>query len=77
MQNFQNTEQCYLFQWGVGEVVTALIDAGLTLTALQEYPYTNGERPFENMRQAEGRRMLQRTYIPEIPLMYVLAARKP
>jgi 2-polyprenyl-3-methyl-5-hydroxy-6-metoxy-1,4-benzoquinol methylase len=76
-QNFQNPEPCYLFQWGVGEVVTALSDAGLSLTTLREYPYVNGERPFANMRESAGRRMLPPPDMPAIPLMYGLAARKP
>lgn len=77
VQNFQNPEPCYLFQWGVGEVVTALSRAGLMLTVLREYPYSNGERPFANMREGEGRRMLPPANIPAIPLMYGLAAHKP
>lgn len=77
VQNFQNAEPCYLFQWGLGEVVTALARAGLTLMALHEYPYTNGERPFADMRVDKGRRMLPPDGIPAIPLMYGLVAQKP
>jgi SAM-dependent methyltransferase len=76
VQDFKNSEPCYLFQWGLGEVVMALIQAGLTLTALHEYPYTNGERPFANMRAVEGRRMIPPEHVPLIPLMYGLVAQK-
>jgi 2-polyprenyl-3-methyl-5-hydroxy-6-metoxy-1,4-benzoquinol methylase len=76
VQNFYNSEPCYLFQWGIGEVVTALANAGLTLKQLHEYPYTNGERPFMQMREGEGRRMFPPANIPSIPLMYGLVAQK-
>jgi SAM-dependent methyltransferase len=75
-QDFRNPEPCYLFQWGLGEVVSALIDAGLRLTALREYPYINGERPFNNMRAGEDRRMYPPDGVPAIPLMYGLVAEK-
>lgn len=75
-QIFRNPEPCYLFQWGLGEVVTALAKAGMRITELHEYPYTNGERPFARMRE-EGRRMFSPDNVPAIPLMYGLAAQKP
>ncbi len=77
MRQFENPEPCYLFQWGLGEVVTALASAGLTITALHEYPYVNGERPFDDLRAAPGRRMLPPEGVPALPLMYGLAADKP
>jgi SAM-dependent methyltransferase len=76
VQEFQNPEPCTLFQWGLGEVVTALAQAGLMITALHEYPYINGERPFAGMREDEGRRMFPPADVPSIPLMYGLVARK-
>jgi SAM-dependent methyltransferase len=76
MQNFENPEPCYLHQWGLGEVVTALAEAGLAITALHEYPYTNGERPFAEMRADADRRMYSPDGVPALPLMYGLAARK-
>ena len=76
VQSFQNPEPCYLFTWGVGEVVTAVAEAGLTLVALRDYPFISGERPFKNLREAAGRRMLPPVEAPVIPLMYGLAARK-
>lgn len=77
VQHFVNPEPCYLHQWGLGEVVTALAGAGLIITALHEYPYINGERPFADMRADDDRRMYPPQHVPALPLMYGLAARKP
>lgn len=43
VRDFENPHGCHLFRWGLGEVVTALAEAGLRITALKEYPYSNGE----------------------------------
>lgn len=76
VQDFVNPEPCVVYQWGVGEVITALAGAGLSVTALHEYPYTNGERPFARMREEVGRRMFPPPDVPALPLMYGLAAIK-
>lgn len=73
---FVNPHPCRLFRWGVGEVVSALADAGLRITALREYPYVNGERPFARMAPGPGRRWLPPPDRPAVPLMYGLAAEK-
>jgi len=71
---FRNPEPCHLFRWGLGEVVTALAGAGLEITTLEEYPYSNGERHFAGMRELEGRRMVPPEGVPSLPLMYGLRA---
>lgn len=76
VRSFENPEPCYLFQWGLGDVITSLARAGLSIMELHEYPYTNGERPFHNMREDEGRRMFPPLGVPDIPLMYGLVAQK-
>jgi SAM-dependent methyltransferase len=76
VSDFRNPEACFLFQWGVGEVVTALALAGLVIETLREHPYCNGERPFAEMRETAGRRMLPPEGVPAIPLMYGIAARR-
>ena len=75
-QNFENPQRCYLFRWGLGEVVTALAGAGLRLVALKEYPYANGERQFSGMRELPGRRMAPPEGVPALPLMYGIRAEK-
>jgi SAM-dependent methyltransferase len=76
VRDFQNPEGCYLFRWGLAEVVTALAEAGLRITALEEYPYVNGERKFAGMRELPNRRMVPPPHIPTIPLMYGIRAEK-
>ncbi|GAB4432490.1 MAG: class I SAM-dependent methyltransferase [Chloroflexi bacterium OHK40] len=76
VRDFANPHACHLFRWGVGEVVSALASAGLAIVALREYPFVNGERPFERMR-SEGRRRYPPAELPAIPLMYGLAAERP
>lgn len=74
--DFRNPEGAHLFRWGLGEVVTALAGAGLRITALHEYPYTNGERCFAGMRELSGRRLAPPEGVPNIPLMYGLRAER-
>lgn len=74
VRDFRNPEGCHLFRWGLGEVVTALTGAGLKITALEEYPYSNGERQFDRMRELPGRRLAPPPDLPELPLMYGISA---
>ena len=73
---FRNPEGAHLFRWGLGEVVTALAGSGLRITALEEYPYTNGERGFAGMRALGGGRMFPPEDVPALPLMYGIRAEK-
>jgi SAM-dependent methyltransferase len=75
-RSFENPHRCHLFRWGLGEVVTALARAGLRIVALEEYPYSNGERPFDRMRELPGRRMVPSGDVPALPLMYGISAEK-
>ncbi|MCA1687904.1 MAG: class I SAM-dependent methyltransferase, partial [Actinobacteria bacterium] len=75
-RDFENPHRCHLFRWGLGEVVTALAGAGLRIVALEEYPYSNGERHFDRMRELPGRRMAPPGYVSAVPLMYGISAGK-
>lgn len=72
---FINPHPVHEFQWGIGDVVTALLNAGLTITTLKEYSYSNGWKPFESMVERPGRRMALPDDVPNMPLMYAVAAR--
>lgn len=76
VQNFKNPHPTHEFPWGVGEVVTALLEAGFTITALKEYPYANGCKQFDRMRELPGGHMIPPEDVPNLPLMYGIAARK-
>ncbi|MBD2021592.1 methyltransferase domain-containing protein, partial [Leptolyngbya sp. FACHB-36] len=70
IENFRNSHRSHEFAWGLGQVVTALLQAGLTLHALYEYPYSNGCKLFEQMREGPGRRLFPPQGVPNLPLMY-------
>ena len=76
VDSFENPEEAHIFRWGLGEIVTALAAADLRITALEEYPYTNGERSFARMRELPGKRMVPPEDVPYVPLMYGIRAEK-
>jgi SAM-dependent methyltransferase len=77
IENFRNPYCSHEFQWSMGEIITALLQAGLTLEVLQEYPYSNGCKGFERMRADSQRRWFPPEDLPNLPLMYGIVARKP
>lgn len=76
IENFRNPYRSHEFQWGIGEIVTALLQAGLTVEVLREYPYSNGCKLFERMREAPERQWFPPEDVPNLPLMYGIVARK-
>jgi SAM-dependent methyltransferase len=74
--DFVNPHPGHEFNWTVGEVITAVADAGLRLRTLREYPYMNGARLLNNMREAPGYRMYPPDGMPSLPLMYGFGAEK-
>lgn len=75
VEGFRNPHPTYEFAWGLADVVQALIDAGLTIQALREWPYSNGWKPYARMEPAPGRRWRLRDGVPALPLMFGLVAR--
>ncbi|WP_341530605.1 class I SAM-dependent methyltransferase [Nostoc sp. UHCC 0302] len=76
IENFCNPHRSHEFQWSIGQIVTALLQAGLALEVLQEYPYSNGCKLFERMHETPGRRWFPPEDVPNLPLMYGIVARK-
>jgi SAM-dependent methyltransferase len=76
VKDFKNPHPVHEFQWGIGEVATALLDAGMVITALREYPYSNGAKLFDRMLEMPDKRVYPPEDVPNLPLMYSLAARK-
>jgi SAM-dependent methyltransferase len=77
VRDFKNPHRAAEFAWGLGEIVQALIDAGLALELLEEFPFSNGFRPFAGMRALPGRRFAMAAGQPQVPLMFALRVRRP
>jgi SAM-dependent methyltransferase len=75
--DFVNPHPSVEFNWGLADVVTAVLDAGLVLETLREYPYTNGYKAFREMTSLPGRRFGLPEGVSNLPLMFGLVARKP
>ncbi len=75
-QDFHNPHPCHEFHWTISDIVNSLLDAGLTIDAFREYPYSNGARLFQHMQETPGRRMLPPEGLPSLPLMFGMVAHK-
>lgn len=73
---FVNPNPCYEFQRGTGEILGAVLKAGLCLKDYREYFHTNGWKPYHEMRELPGRRWTVGEGMPKIPLMYGVVAEK-
>jgi SAM-dependent methyltransferase len=74
--DFVNPHECYEFVWSIGEILSALLSASLRIEQFAEYPYANGLRLWQDMREEEGRRMYPPASFPKIPLMFSVVAEK-
>ena len=75
--DFVNPHMCYEYYWSVGQVVEALLGAGLRLERLVEYPHSNGCRSWKRMRELPGRRFAPPAELPRLPLMFGVVAALP
>jgi SAM-dependent methyltransferase len=75
--DFRNPHPTHEWCWSIAEILTAVLEAGLILTAFREYPYCNGLRMFPDMVECPGRRWVPPEGVPSIPLMYSFAALLP
>ncbi len=75
IQNFTNPYPHHEFYWGLGDIVTAVLESGLTLTSLHEYLYDNSGPVFSGMSLSGGRWYLPADQ-PTLPLLFSLTARK-
>lgn len=76
MVEFDNPERALAFQWTVADTVQSLIDAGLQLETIREYPYANGCEVLDGMKALPGKRFKLPDGLPEMPLMLGLSARR-
>lgn len=77
IKDFVNPEPGVEYQWGIADVVMSLISAGLTLTDLREYDYSNGFNPMPNMREIDKRRFIMPSHFPQkFPMMFSVVVEK-
>ncbi len=76
VQKFVNPHPVYEYQWPIAAILTALLDTGMHIERFEEYPYSNGAKLFDDMREMPGKRMYLPEGIPSVPLMYGVVATK-
>jgi SAM-dependent methyltransferase len=77
MREVPDPAPCHMFDWGLSEIIGALLAAGLRLEVFREYPYSNGCVFFEGMRELPGRRYLPPAAMPKVPMLYGIREVKP
>ena len=75
-ETVDNTIPGTAWQYGVGEIVSALAGAGLVLETLREYPYSNGCRTNKRLVMDDARRWHWPPGFARLPLMFGLSVRK-
>ncbi len=74
VQEFQNPHEVYEYQWPLAVLLSALLGAGLLIDFIEEYPYSNGAKLFDDMVETTGKRMVTPEGKPSVPLMYGVRA---
>jgi len=75
VQGFRNPERSFGFQWTIAQTIQAVVDAGLRIETMREYPHSNGCQLFDGMQPLDGRRFGMPKGMPAMPLMFGLVAR--
>ena len=79
---WKNPQKSFEFCYGIGDVVSSLLGAGLVLESLTEYPYINGYECMAGMQirdkdDCNCRQWVAPSVFPQnVPLMYSVVARK-
>ena len=74
---FTNPHPSVSFAWGIGDILGAMLGAGLRIEHFAEYPYANGWKGFPGMVPLPGRRWGPGPGQPQLPFMYSLVATSP
>jgi SAM-dependent methyltransferase len=74
---FCNPHKAHSYQHPVADQLTAMIDAGLVITTIREYPHANGCRVNPSLIEREGRRFTMPDGAPSLPLMLAVVASRP
>jgi SAM-dependent methyltransferase len=73
-RDFVNPHPSHEFCWSLSDVLQAILDADLRLERVREWTWSNGWKPFTNMRALDGRRFAMPEDTPQLPLMFGLVA---
>jgi SAM-dependent methyltransferase len=73
VRNFENPHPDISFQWGMGEIVMALVEPGLRLERLVEYSFTKW-KAFGRMIPGPAGNFVLPPEVPQIPMMFGLVA---
>lgn len=76
VKDFVNPHPDVSFQWGLAEILTALIRPGLRVERIEEYPYTKWRAFPQQIKTEDGRNFRLPPTLPQIPLMFGLVASK-
>jgi predicted PhzF superfamily epimerase YddE/YHI9/SAM-dependent methyltransferase len=77
-QEFVNPNPAHGFAWTISDIVTVLLEAGLVLERLCEWPWSNGCRFFEDqVLDPVTRRWHAGEGVPAFPGMFGIRVRKP
>jgi SAM-dependent methyltransferase len=71
----ENDVPAHAWQHGLGEIVTALAEAGMRIETVREYAYANGCRVHPALVASEGRRWVWPEGVARVPLMFAVSAR--
>jgi SAM-dependent methyltransferase len=76
VRDFVNPHPSYEFAWGIADILSAFLIAGLRIVDVREYPYSNsGHIP--GMRLNQQGKWVPPEGIPALPMMYGIVAEKP
>ena len=71
---FENNVPATSYQYGLGQIVEALLRAGFSLETLREYPHANGCKLHRALVPDAGRRWIWPQGVARTPLMFGLSA---
>jgi SAM-dependent methyltransferase len=77
---FTNPHPVHEFAWALADLFGALRNAGLVLEQFEEWDYTNGCRPYDDLVRVDdedGRRWTSPPELPRFPMMMGVVFRKP
>jgi SAM-dependent methyltransferase len=75
VKEFVNPHPSYEFAWGLADILNALLQSGLQITQVREYPYSNsGHIP--GMRLNNAGKWVPPEGIPPLPMIYAIVAER-